>query len=60
LAVLATFLFGALMGERARRRAEADRPVSSTSLSASAMLFGTVVYFALAIAASAIAAQFLG
>ena len=48
IAVLVTVLFGTFLGENARRRAIADKTVSSTVMSASAMAFGTVAYLALA------------
>jgi len=48
VAVLATVLLGGLLGEFARRRSEADKPVSATWLSASAMIVSSLLYLALA------------
>jgi magnesium transporter len=56
LAVLITVVFGSFLADWALRLADADRNVSSTALSVVAMVFGTVVYLALTLAAAPILA----
>jgi magnesium transporter len=50
--VLTTVVIGGLLGEVARRRAEADKPISVTALSVASMLLSTAVFFALAAGAA--------
>lgn len=51
LAVLLTVLFGGLLAELALRRSDADRPVSSTLLAATSMVFAATAYVGLTFAA---------
>lgn len=48
LSVLLTVLFGGLLAEVALRRSDEDKPVSSTALSTTSMIFSAVVYVGLA------------
>jgi Mg2+ transporter MgtE len=46
--ILLTVVLGTLLGEVARRRAEADKPVSVTMLSMTSMVLSTVIFLGLA------------
>ncbi len=50
LAVFLTVIVGGLLAEIAVRRADADRPVSTTALSTTSMLFAAAIYVGLALA----------
>jgi magnesium transporter len=56
LAVLVTVVFGSFLADWALRLADADRNVSSTTLSVVAMVFATGIYLALTLAAAPILA----
>jgi len=57
--ILLTVIIGGLFGEVARRRADADKPVSVTTLSTTSMLISTVMFLGLAFGAGLVTVSML-
>jgi Mg2+ transporter MgtE len=60
LAVLLTVVFGSFLAHLALKAGDNDRTVSSTVLSTATMVFGAIVYVALAVAAGPVTAKLIG
>jgi len=60
LSLLVVMVVGVMVTEWARRRMDADKPLSSSGLSVAMMLLGTVVYLGFALGAGVVLVYFVG